>query len=510
MDVLASIVRIHAYGATRDFAQPFRALERGKGVGTGFFIDGPDSTKLYVLTCAHVVEKADDVFILFPLRDSEEVQATVAAVMPNEYDLALLIIDDAAGTHRAHTKTMQLGSSSKLQLGQKLTAYGYPLGQTALKVSDGVYAGYQQLLQHTVSISPGNSGGPLVDENHKVVGVNNSGIVDPEASNVGYAIPIEFFQIQSTRFFNNVARQPAVLTIGAAPTQQSRTQQPVMPPSPAAVLRMPTFGFYYQESTPTQTMAVSGSPEVSGVYVYKVLENTPAWSAGLRAGDILTEFDSAAISNRAEVTVPWNYQKVKLEDVMRRATQEETAYPVKFYSASQHKHETTSMRPRVIATHGFKTLFPPYDPVHYVPFMGVTMMELSRNHMFTPETMRTYLSLEPERLLQPLVIVTHLFSGMRARNTNTLLPGDIIATINGQRVTTLDEVRAALKAPLRGDGGARLEMACEKGRTLVLPVAEVVEAEKKMALMEPQIYKPETAIIEALQPLATPQAPTTA
>lgn len=497
MDVLASIVRIHAYGSTRDFAQPFRALERGKGVGTGFFIDGPDSTKLYVLTCAHVVEKADDVFILFPLRDSEEVQATVAAVMPNEYDLALLIIDDAAGTHRAHTKTMQLGSSSKLQLGQKLTAYGYPLGQTALKVSDGVYAGYQQLLQHTVSISPGNSGGPLVDENHKVVGVNNSGIVDPEASNVGYAIPIEFFQIQSTRFFNNVARQPAVLTVPQAGAATVNAQ--VLPPTPAAVLRMPTFGFYYQESTPAQTTAVSGTPTTTGVYVYKVLEGTPAWTVGLRAGDILTEFDSAVISNRAEVTVPWNYQKVTLEDVMRRATQEQTAYPMKFYSATQHQIVSATMQPRVIATHGFKTLFPPYDPVHYVPFMGVTMMELCRNHMFTPETMRTYLSLEPERLLQPLVIVTHLFSGMRARNTNTLLPGDIISTINGQPVKTLDEVRTAMKAPLRGEGGARLEITCEKGRSLVLPVVEVVEAEKKMALVEPQIYKPESAIIEALQ-----------
>lgn len=495
MDVLASIVRIHAYGSTRDFAQPFRALERGKGVGTGFFIEGPDATKLYVLTCAHVVEKADDVFILFPLRDSEEVQCTVAAVMPNEYDLALLTIDDPSGTHRSHIKTMQLGSSSKLQLGQKLTAYGYPLGQTALKVSDGVYAGYQQLLQHTVSISPGNSGGPLVDENHKVVGVNNSGIVDPEASNVGYAIPIEFFQIQSTRFFNNVARQPAVLTV----TQQGTTASSrPLPPSPAAVLRMPTFGFYYQESTPAQTMAVSNTPNTTGVFVYKVLEGTPAWTAGLRAGDILTEFDSAVISNRAEVSVPWNYQKVKLEDVMRRATQEQTAYPVKFYSATQHQIVTTTMQPRVIASHGFKTLFPPYDPVHYVPFMGVTMMELCRNHMFTPETMRTYLSLEPERLLQPVVIVTHLFSGMRARNTNTLLPGDIISTINGRPVKTLEEVRDALKVPLRGDGGARLEMVCEKGRTLVLPVAEVVEAEKKMAAVEPQIYKPETSIIEAL------------
>lgn len=488
MDVLASIVRIHAYSTTRDFAQPFRLMERGMGVGTGFFIEGPDATKLYVLTCAHVVEKADDVFILFPLRDSEEVQASVVAVMPNEYDLALLVIDDAQGTHRAHAKPMQLGSSSKLQLGQKLTAYGYPLGQTALKVSDGVYAGYQQLLQHTVSISPGNSGGPLVDEHHKVVGVNNSGITDPEASNVGYAIPIEFFQIQSTRFFNNLARLPAVLPLGPS------GKQATVAPSPAAVLRMPTFGFYYQESTPAQTAMVTNQPDLHGVYVYQVLENTPAWNAGLRAGDILMQFDNAVISNRAEVSVPWNYQKVKLEDVLRRATQEETAYPVKFFSAAQRQEVSTSMQPRVLQVHGFKMLYPPYDPVLYVPFMGVTLMELCRNHMYTPETMRTYLSLEPEQLVQPIVIVTHLFSGMKARNSNTLLPGDIVTTINGRRVTTLDEVRAALGAPVNG----RLEMVSAKGRALVLPVAEVVEAEKKMARLEPLVYKPETALIEAL------------
>ena len=72
-EILRAIVRIHAYGRTTNFVQPFQNAERTKSVGTGSFVEAPPSfsggstNRLFVLTCAHVVDAADSVSVLIPL-----------------------------------------------------------------------------------------------------------------------------------------------------------------------------------------------------------------------------------------------------------------------------------------------------------------------------------------------------------------------------------------------------------------------------------------------------------
>jgi S1-C subfamily serine protease len=481
--ILSSIVRIHAYGQPRDFAQPYKSADRSKGVGTGTFVvpPGADPNTLYVLTCAHVVDTADTIAVLLPLRSqSEEVEASVVAFIP-QYDLALIAIPDIDGSLRQITNVLPIGSSHSLSLGAKLNAYGFPLGQTALKVSDGVYAGFQHLLQHTVSISPGNSGGPLTDSNNRIVGINNSGIVAPEASNIGYAIPIEFFNSQQDRLIG--------VPLGA--------------PGPERVLQLPTFGFCFHEATDAQVQSTTGGQPCcqTGVFVYKVMADSPAEAAGIKVGDIICKFQDLDIDNTGEVSVDWNYQKVRLEHVLKRAIREDLQYPIMFWSRETGTCKTVLLSPAQLYINGMRTKFPPYDDVDYVAFMGVTVMELCKNHMTVPVTMRTYMKMQPEELQQPHVVVTHLFNGMKAETTAVLSEGDLIVRANGVDVSTLATLRRALQQPV---DGMMLTLETERGKTLALSVAEVVAEEDRASKAAVPIYKSESAIITSLRQQAHP------
>lgn len=496
---LRAIVRIHAYGRQANFVQPFQNAELAKSVGTGSFVQPPADmgerahNRLFVLTCAHVVDSADSVSVLIPLlSQNTEVPAEVVSFVP-EYDLAVLMIQDTPEqTYASLTRTLALGSSNTLKLKDKLSAYGFPLGHTALKVSDGVYAGFQDLLQHTVSISPGNSGGPLVNERGEIVGVNSSGIMSPEASDIFYAVPIEFFIVQKPRMFS-VVPAPARL-VPPAPAS------PPAPPSPSPqkVMHLPTFGLYFQEATESQIrhMTQNAACCTTGVYVYSVLADSPASRAGIQKGDLVCSFEGAQVDNTGEVQVSWNYQKVQLEHVLHRASDMTKDYKFTVFKTALPGCAEVSMRPEVLSRNGLCKLFPPYDPVPYLVLMGVCMMPLVRNHVDFPQTISSYACLKPEELAEPVLIITYIFNGTAAQRTESLMVGDLISKINNTEVKTLDDAHAAFMTPLP-DGTLSLEV--KKGRSLMLSVSEVLEQEAVHARFQPPLYQPATAILQALQ-----------
>lgn len=472
--VLSSIVRIHSYGKDVNFAQPFQRNDRKKGVGTGTFVKPPRNSAhaqtdaLYVLTCAHVVNNADTVAVLLPMvSQTDEIEAHVLSFIP-EYDLAIVVIPDPERRYKQLTRVLQIGKSNGMPLRTKLTAFGFPMGQTALKASEGVYAGYQRLLQHTVSISPGNSGGPLVDEQNRIIGVNNSGMVAATASDIFYAVPIEFYIAQQHRLFS--------VQTG--------------PPSPSRVMRLPSYGLCYQEATVAQ-LAVSGTN--SGVFVYKVLPDSPAYNASLRHGCILTNFNGAQVERTGEVAVEWNYQKVPLTDVMFRCADNTQTYVIQ-HIMQDGTRLSNSVTPADIDVNGLKELFPPFDELDYVAFAGLCIMNLCKNHVKNPITMSAYVFQEPEELMQPQCIITHIFAGSQAQVLDAVHKGEIVTHVNNVPVNTLDDVRAALVQPVRG---GLLQFTVKRGETLALSVEDVVREEQSNE--SSNLYKPESDILNALQ-----------
>lgn len=140
-------------------------LDKGQGVGSGEFV----SKEGLVLTCAHVVAHTG-VRKIFVKTDDERVFKASVYKIDMEHDLALLIIDTPE-TFPYFT----LGD--KVKRGQQVVAFGSALGiQHTVTVGwvENLIERSNRYVFHSAFVNPGNSGGPLVDTNGKLVGVNEA------------------------------------------------------------------------------------------------------------------------------------------------------------------------------------------------------------------------------------------------------------------------------------------------------------------------------------------------
>ena len=237
--------------------------------GSGFFI----SNEGYILTNHHVIEDVQAIRVI--LADGSEQSATL--VGSDQFsDLAVLKTDGSVPA------IVKLGNSDVLKAGESVIAIGSPLGDFKNTVTVGVVSatgrsidtgeGYQveDLIQTDAAINQGNSGGPLVNLAGEVIGINtmivrssSSGTV---AEGLGFAIPV------------NTARAVAEQII-----QKGYFARPKM-------------GISWQFVTPALA-ARYGLPVAWGAYVTDVQANSPAQRAGLKEGDIITQFDDIPLDD---------------------------------------------------------------------------------------------------------------------------------------------------------------------------------------------------------------------
>ena len=235
--------------------------------GTGFFI----TEQGYILTNNHVVEGTQEVNII--LSDGTQQKATLVGTDIYS-DIAVLKTD---GNVPAMAR---LGNSDVLKPGESVIAIGSPLGNFKNTVTVGVVSatgrsidtgnGYQieDLIQTDAAINHGNSGGPLVNLAGEVIGVNtlvvrNTGSGDI-AEGLGFAVPVN--------------------------TAQAVAQQIIE----KGYFARPYLGISFQPINP-EIAALYNLPAQWGVYVTRVIQNSPAHQAGLQEGDIITKIGDVAL-----------------------------------------------------------------------------------------------------------------------------------------------------------------------------------------------------------------------
>jgi S1-C subfamily serine protease len=251
--------------------QPYE--ERLQGQGSGFIVDSNGT----IMTNAHVVEGADRVTV--SLKDGRKFEGTVLGV-DEVTDLAVVKIEVADG----ELPTAPLGNSDNVQVGDWAIAVGNPLGLdntvtlgivSTLNRSSalvGIPDKRVDFIQTDAAINPGNSGGPLLNEQGEVIGINTA--IRANATGIGFAIPI------------NKAKEIAPIL--------ERGEQVSHPYLGVQIATLTPDIAKRNNEDPNATIQL---PEVNGVLVIGVVPNSPAASAGIRRGDVITEINGQTIAS---------------------------------------------------------------------------------------------------------------------------------------------------------------------------------------------------------------------
>jgi S1-C subfamily serine protease len=259
----------------------------GEGQGSGFLINA-DGT---ILTNNHVVEGASKVSVVF--NNGKTVSANVIGTDP-VHDLALIKVDP---TVVSGITPLTLADSTLVKPGQMAIAMGAPYGLDE-SITVGVISGLNRsvigsqltgMLQTDAALNPGNSGGPLLDANGQVIGINTAIEAQPGATGIGFAIP------------SSVAKSLLPALSSGKPVQPAQTTQKV----------------YMGISGLALNTAIAQQLNLSinqGIYIVNVVSGSPADKAGLKGsgvsqngttspgGDIITAVDGHAVSSVSDIS----------------------------------------------------------------------------------------------------------------------------------------------------------------------------------------------------------------
>lgn len=261
------------------------------GAGTGIII----SSEGIIVTNRHVVPAgATDVSVtLSDGTELEDVEVIGRTSQNDSLDVAFLKINDLKGNKLTPA---EIGDSGKVQVGDVVVAIGNALGQFNNTVTSGIISGYgrsvvasdgggpaastenlDDLLQTDAAINQGNSGGPLVNTDGQVIGINTA--VSGEGQNIGFAIPINdvnglIKQVLSTGKFERPYIGVRYIRLTADAAKQYE-------------LNVDRGAFVLPSEDPSQP---------------SILPDSPADRAGLRERDVITAIDGTKINETNSLT----------------------------------------------------------------------------------------------------------------------------------------------------------------------------------------------------------------
>ena len=237
-------------------------------IGTGFIVDASG----WIITNQHVVS-------------SSTADYKVVTSDGNQYDVTEIVRDDANDIailkiDAKDLTVLSLGNSDNLAVGQDVVAIGTPLGEYSGSVTKGILSGldrtvtassswyggtaktYEGVIQTDAAVNPGNSGGPLLNSQGEVIGVNFA--TTSNADNISFALPI------------NIVKEKI---------EEYRTYGKFIQPYLGVSYEMISeFEAYYYKNI------------VAGAFVQSIDSEGPAYAAGIRKGDIITKFGENAVN----------------------------------------------------------------------------------------------------------------------------------------------------------------------------------------------------------------------
>jgi len=244
--------------------QPRRESRTAQGSG---FIISPDG---YILTNNHMVEESEKIEV--ELTDGRKFTARIIGTDPDS-DVAVVKVDGE------NLPYLELADSDALEVGEWVLAIGNPLGLshtvTAGIVSAKGRSGFglayfENFIQTDAAINFGNSGGPLINLDAKVVGINTAIVGSGGNIGIGFAIPINM----AKNIYDQLLKSGTV----------SRGY----------------IGIKYGELESEIASGLGLKEDTKGIYVIEVMEDSPAEKAGIKRYDVIVEFEGKPVEESNE------------------------------------------------------------------------------------------------------------------------------------------------------------------------------------------------------------------
>jgi serine protease Do len=456
-----TVVQVFVYTAQYNWFEPYKSPSQGRTRGSGFFIDDDG----HIVSNYHVVNDAVNIKIQIPSLGKERFDVKIVGVGP-ERDIALLKLTDDSyekiKKQLGQIPFLKFGNSDKVVRTQEILSLGYPLGQEKLKSTQGIVSGRERLgresyIQITAALNPGNSGGPSLNRDGRVIGINTSAIT--RAQNVGYIIPINDVQSVLKQLFKE------------------------------KLARRPFLGVELNYANDAMVEYL-GNPEPGGVYVSRVFDNTVFDKFGIEEGDMLYQINGHTLDRFGETSVSWSEDKVSLIDLVNRFEVGQDLRVVIYRNGKRKEFNgiLTLNDPLPI-----RRIYPMFEEVDYEIIGGMIVMELRLNHILPLMAKRKdfikYIRYENQS--DSKLLVTHVFPNSTTHLSRVVGAGDIITHVNGKEVTTLDEFRDAARTSI---GKQFVSFKTEEYEFMVLSIKDIIDEEGQIAAL--YFFKPSSLVGE--------------
>lgn len=319
-----------------------------QSIGSGVIIDPQGGI---IITNDHVIRNAQ--LITVTMNDGRRLKAKLVG-SDSDTDVAVLKVD------AKDLKSLPIGDSDKLQVGDFVVAIGNPFGLnsygnsqsatfgivSAMMRSDLNIEGIENFIQTDAAINPGNSGGALVNAKGELIGINTA-ILSPYGGNVGigFAIPINMAK--------DVAQQ--IIKFGT--------------------VHRGLMGIFVQYLTPELAQAMGYPNTFQGALVSQVNEDSPAEKAGLKAGDIITQINDTKITQATQVKTTISLLRVGSDANMTvNRNSREMKLRVVVTDIKKHEQELQSNNPFLygLALRNFEQDSPMHGHINGVQIVGAS------------------------------------------------------------------------------------------------------------------------------------------
>ena len=444
--VYNSVVKIVNTSVLLNLAVPYNIQQQSQSVGAGFFFNN----KGYAITAAHVVENSIELWIKLPKYGQKIFKGEIVCVYP-DFDIGIIKVIGIE-----NNSYLELGDSDNISLRDLVYTVGYPRNPKYPIITTGTISGMRDdYIQTDTPVNPGNSGGPLLDENNKVIGITSAVIAKAEDSSL--IIPI------------NIVNQ------NLKSMMKSKTK----------IIQKNVLGTLLVNGTRNYRELYSIPDNCAeGVVVKDILKNSPLFNV-IKAGDMICSFNNGKKEYKldyfGETNVEWETGKVPLDHLVKRCIPKQKV-EIKYFSLKDEKIKKHKFNLKTYdEIYPIKKIFPYIDKVDYEIFAGMIVMDLTLNHLMMPQFIHLTNLINTGEIFKPQLVITHIFPNSKIAEYNTIAPYSLVTRVNNKIVNSLEKFRQAIKKPIKKNNNYYIIIETMDKNKVILNTKELIKQEKKLS-----------------------------